>query len=158
MGTGKPTAEETAAEISLVQGFAYKAKATITKLQKSEEDDGGTDGIILFEGGEMCIEVRRRGFPNHRGEKKDTLKDGFDSRCLKGVRGGIYLNTSTIERYINKSFIFIVEIEGYKPRYAVITNSRVVELLSQPYRVSISTNTQTPQSVKGVPVEWFEKY
>ena len=147
--------EEKDAERQLITDFAAKIKAKVIKLQ-GDSDDGGTDGVIEYKGKEISVEARRKGYPNHRG-KAFFFNEGWETRCLVND-GGIFLNELTIKNYKDKIFIFVVEINGFKPRSAVITASKVDELLNQPHREMKSTNTGIMQSVKTVPLDWFIEY
>jgi hypothetical protein len=148
--------EEKNAERDLIKDFAIKTKRTVVKLQE-DNDDGGTDGIVEYNGEKISVEARRKGFPNHRGWSSSAFKDGWESRCLVND-GGIFLNESTIKNYKNKSFIFIVEIKGFKPKHCIIDPPMVDELLKQPHRAMKSTNSGVMQSVKTVPLSWFKEY
>lgn len=149
-----PTKEEKDAEIQLIVNFADKVKATIIKLQKYN-DDGKTDGIIEYHGKKINIEVRRKGFKNHKG-KICSFNEGWENKKL--VEEGIFLNESTIRNHKNNTFIFIVEINGSAPRACVINDSKINQLLNQPYNEMTSTNSGIKQSVKCVPVNWFKEY
>lgn len=132
----------------------YKIAVPIIKIQEFN-DDGETDGIIFLNGKNENVEARRKGFPNHSGERTDFDK-GWDTYYL--VNEGIFLNTSTIKRHRDngEGFFFVVEIKGGGlPRVCYITPERSDELLKQPYRQERSTNTGKLQSVKCVPVKWF---
>jgi hypothetical protein len=57
---------EKESERELVRYFSRKTASKIQKMQE-DNDDGGTDAIIEYQGKEIYLEVRRKGFPNHRG-------------------------------------------------------------------------------------------
>ena len=154
----KQPKEEKEAERKLIKDFVEKIKSCgkeceIVKLQ-GEVDDGKTDGIIKYSGREICVEARRKGFPNHEGKAYDFV-GGWKCRVLAS---GIYLNERTIKEYKNRSFIFLVEIKGCKPRFCFITKERVEELLSQPFERAPSTNSGVLQPVKKIPLDWFKEY
>lgn len=147
--------EEKELERQLIRDLAKAIKAEVIKLQ-GNNDDGGTDGIIKYNGKEKNVEARRKGYPNHKG-KVLFFEKGWNSRFLVS---GIFLNELTIQKYKDKGegFIFVVDIKGFKPRCCIINSSRVNELLRQPYRSMKSTNSCKLQSVKTVPLDWFKEY
>jgi hypothetical protein len=147
--------EEKEAERQLIRDFAKVTNSKVIKLQ-GDNDDGGTDGVIKYNGKEKNVEARRKGYPNHSG-KVLFFEKGWNSRFLGS---GIFLNELTIKKYKDKGegFIFLVDIKGFKPRCCIINNSRVDELLRQPYQSMRSTNSHVKQSVKTVPLDWFKEY
>ena len=146
--------EEKDAERQLITNFATKIGAKVIKLQE-DNDDGKTDGVIEYDGKEINVEARRKGYPNHSG-KAFFFKDGWKNKLLVNG-GGIFLNELTIKHHQDKGFVYIVEIRGAKPKAAVINAAKVTELLKQPRRTMKSTNTGVMQSVKTVPLDWFTK-
>ena len=143
------------AERELIEKFSEKKSFKIKKLQNNE-DDGGTDGIVSYKGRDLCIEARRKGYPNHKG-KVCRFKKGWDTHCLSE---GIFLNERTIRNHIEKGFMYLVEIDfngKSDVRVACVSPKRVKELLSQRYRTQRSTNTGKESSVKCVPKSWFKK-
>ena len=147
--------EEKDAERQLITNWAVIKGARVIKLQ-GDNDDGKTDGVVEYNGEETSVEARRKGYPNHSG-KACLFSEGWETKFLVND-GGIFLNESTIKNHRNKGFIYIVEIKGFKPRFCFISPSRIDELLSQPYRKMKSTNSGVLQSVKAVPLHWFEEY
>jgi len=148
--------EEKIAERGLIENYASKTNAKVIKLQK-DQDNGDTDGIIERNGKEICVEARRKGFPNHSGWTSDKFKEGWDSSCL---RSGIYINERTIRNYTDKGFEYAVEINGFKgskTRAATIDSTMIDTLLKQPRNMVKSTNSCNYQSVKTVPLEWFKE-
>lgn len=128
--------EEKEAERQLIIGFVDKIKfrgkeCKVVKLQ-SDNDDGKTDGVIELCGKEINVEARRKGYPNHSG-KAYFFRDGWQNKLLLND-GGIFLNELTINQYKNSSFIYLVDIKGFKPRACFVTKERVEELLKQPHR------------------------
>lgn len=81
----QPLAEKEA-ERQTLRAFAKRYGSEIIKLQP-DEDDGGTDGIIVFQGVRLSVEVRRKGYKNHWG-KTTKFKHGWNAECLLE---GIYL-------------------------------------------------------------------
>lgn len=146
--------EEKDAERKLIIYFANKFGAKIIKLQE-DNDDGKTDGIIEHNNKRINVEARRKGFPNHKG-RGCFFKDGWKTECLVND-GGIFINESTIRNHKNKGFVYVVEIKGSKPKFSIITKSKIDELLSQPYRETKSTNSGAMQSTKTVPLDWFKE-
>jgi hypothetical protein len=147
----QPKAEKDA-EISILILFAYKIKAKLIKLQ-GYDDDGKTDGIIEFNGEEYNVEVRRKGYPNHRG-KILSFNNGWETNFLTK---GIYLNELTIKNHRGKGFFYVVKIKGSKMRCCFITKTNVEELLKQPEEFMRSTNSGNFQSIKFVPLKWFKE-
>ncbi len=145
--------EEKEAERQLIIKFSNKFNGKVIKLQ-NDNDDKKTDGIVELNGIKYNVEARRKGYPNHNG-KAYHFQDGWENKLLK-KDGGIFINERTIRNYKNSSFIYIVDIEGANPRAAFINRSRVEELLKQPIRKQKSTNSGVKQSVKVVPLSWFE--
>lgn len=139
--------------VAAVKSKGYKCE--IIKLQE-DNDDGKEDGIIEINGKQVNVEVRRKGYPNHKG-KTYNFKNGWENDLLL-KDGGIFLNELTLNRYKNDNFIYIVDINGFKPRCTYITPLIVNKLLKQPYREQKSTNSGVMQSVKTVPLEWFKEY
>jgi hypothetical protein len=151
---------EKEAEWQLIIEFVERGRFGGNKVEliwlQNEEDNGKTDGIIKYKDKFIPVEARRKGFPNHSG-KVCSFREGWKTGFL--IRdGGIFLNERTIRNYIGKTFIFIVEINGFKPRACIINASRVDELLKQPYREQSNTNSHVIQSVKTVPLDWFKEY
>lgn len=146
--------EEKQAERSLIIRFARDIGAKIIRLQ-DDNDDGSTDGVIEIDNKEMYVEVRRKGYPNHRG-KVCSFKDGWNTSFLLRD-GGIYLNERTIKQYINIGFIYVVDIKGFEYRAAFINISRVDMLLKQQKRMQKSTNSGVMQHVKYIPLQWFKE-
>lgn len=132
-------------------------EAKILRLQ-GDDDDGKVDGVIeisLYDPTrriELGVEARRKGYPNHRGEVC-RFSQGWKTPFLKN---GIYLNEITIRNHQEKGFLYVVDIKGAETKFAFIKPELVGELLSQPYKPSISTNSGVTQSVKSVPLEWFK--
>lgn len=152
---------ETIEERKLITEFVirmedrFKTKIKILKLQ-GDVDDGLADGIIEIDGIEHSVEGRRKGFPNHEGKTRLFI-NGWKTKCLVEDKG-IFLNESTIRRYKNKGFIYIVDINWFYPKVAIITAAQVDELLRQPFKEELSTNDSGMQSIKTVPLEWFKTY
>lgn len=145
--------EEREAEKQLIIHFAQKVGAKIIKLQE-DEDDCGTDGILERNGTQICVEARRKGYPNHKG-KVCFFNNGWnDPRLSKGI----FLNERTIVYYKDSMFIYIVDINGYPPRYCFLSKERIHQLLEQPLLEQKSTNTGNMQSVKTIPLNWFHEY
>lgn len=142
--------EEKQAERELIKRFAEYMDGKIVKLQ-DDNDDGETDGIIEINGIMVNVEARRKGYPNHRG-KICEHRDGWETWFL---REGIFLNESTIQNYKKNGFAFIVEIKGSETKVCFINKSRIAWLLRQPKEMMISTNSGNKQSVKKVPLKWF---
>lgn len=162
----QPTVLEKKLERWLLQRYYDMLKIThplsnikITKYPELYNDDYKSDGIIEFDGGEIFVEGRGKGFPNHEGRTTTFFFEGWKTRCLQS---GIYLNQSTIERYINKGFVYLVKIRDckveFKPRYANITPEKVDELLRQPEQLERSTNSQRDQLVKKIPLSCFIEF
>jgi hypothetical protein len=145
--------EEKNAERELIKNYAAKTNGKVIKLQ-DDNDDGKTDGTVEWDAEQRNVEARRKGYPNHRG-KVCFFKDGWDTTFLAD---GIILNERTIRNHKDKGFDFVVEIKGFKPRVTQITSSMVDELLKQPYQTMESTNSGAVQSVKKVPLGWFQEY
>jgi hypothetical protein len=152
---------EKEAERSLIIDFAKKTEAkfgckvNIIKLQ-GDNDDGKVDGIIEYNGKKVNIEVRRKGYPNHKG-KVCFFKNGWETEFL--IRdGGIFINELTIKNHKDKGFVFIVDINGHPPRMCNLSVSRIKKLLRQPLKKIKSTNSGVLQSVKVVPLKWFVAY
>lgn len=146
------TCEEREAEKQLIRLFATRMGAKIIKLQEGE-DDGKTDGIIEWEGKQMNIEARRKGFPHPVTGKACEFEAGWESLSLLRD-GGIWLNEGVIRNYRNNSFIYIVHIKDCDPKFCVIYPSRNEELLKQPYREQANRWGKS-QPRKAVPLEWF---
>lgn len=144
-------APEIVFERNLIINFAKSQNYEVYKLQ-GLKDDGGCDGLLKSPTGEIYpIEVRRKGFANHFGQVTN-FPQGWDTWCL---RTGIYLNESTIRKYIGCKFFYLVEIKCCKPRATFINAGKVNELLAQPMKYERSTNSGIWQSVKSVPLNWF---
>lgn len=146
--------EEKETERQVVEKFAATMNFKVIGLQP-DIDNGGADGIIEKNGKEYPVEVRRKGFPNHKRIISNKFKKGWDSECLKS---GIYLNESTVRNHKHVGFIFIVEIEGSKPRYCAISPKMIAYLLKQDSKPAESTNSKSIQLVKNVPLDWFHEY
>lgn len=146
--------EEKDAERQLITYFSEKISGKIIKLQ-DDDDNGKTDGIVEYDGKEISVEARRKGFPNHSG-KTLSFVDGWKTRFLVND-GGIFINESTVRNHKDKGFVYLVEIKGSKPRACVIDELRISELLNQPNRRMRSTNSGSVQSVKTVPLNWFKE-
>lgn len=135
------------------------ANIKITKYPQLYKDDYESDGIIEFDGKEIFIEGRGKGFPNHEGITRTFFFEGWEEGFLQS---GVYLNQSTIERYINKGFVYLVKIRNckveFKPRYANITPEKVAELLRQPEQWEKSNNSRRDQLVKKVPLSCFTEF
>lgn len=150
--------DEKEAERQLIRDYAEKKGCTVIKLQ-DDADDGKTDGIIEYKGKHVSVEVRRKGYPNHKGRDCE-FKRGWETEFL--VNEGIILNEQTIRNHqLSKRFIYIVEIKGPKgpeSRVCRVNKARISELLNQPFKQMRSTNSDHWQSVKYFPVSWFEPY
>ena len=147
----QPLAEKEA-ERELIKSFVRSKGGRVVKLQE-DQDDGKADGLVEFGGKTYPVEARRKGYPNHRG-KSFNFHGGWDNRY---IQEGIYLNERTIRGHENDNFIFLVEIKGEKPRYAILNKQRKTDLLNQPMEYSKSTNSGSRQSVKKVPADWFKE-
>lgn len=165
-----PTPEETNSANQLAINYANVIDFEVFKLQ-GRIDDRETDAILQDKKNidiKLYLEIRQKGYPNHRGKTRE-FPNGWKSPCFykdNGIDPGVYydgilINQSVIEGYLaeNRDFYYLVEIRGYKPRVAHITTARINELLLQPERWEISTNSRIPQLVKAVPIPvWFEEY
>ncbi len=161
---GGPTPEETKAENKLITRFFNEYPSfikKITKLQIVGEDDMEEDGAYeLHDGSPLDAEGRRKGFPNHSGEICD-FPDGWKTWWLIRDRSGfsgIFLNESILRRYVDKPFVFIVEIKDCKPRFAILDKERVAICLAGPTKWIPSTNSKVKQPCKGVPLKFFEEF
>jgi hypothetical protein len=146
--------EEKDDERSLITRFASGTGATVFKLQE-DKDNGEEDGIIVYSERKSKVEGRRKGYPNHRG-RSCRFPNGWNTGFLR--TGGIWLNESTIRNHKDggeEFFIYVVEINGDGMRAAKLDQSRIDHLLSLPLRYERSTNSESLQSVKGVPVSLF---
>lgn len=148
---------EKEAERQFIREFAEKTGVKVIRLQE-DEDDGRADGTIEYNGKQIDVEARRKGYPNHKG-KTCHFDKGWNTRFLL-EDNGIFLNESTIKYYSNRksNFIYIVDIKGYRPKACYIKSDRIEKLLEQPYRPQKSTNSGVIQSVKLVLLEWFKEY
>lgn len=172
-----PSKEEKDAEIKLIKDFVlaligriqrfFKRNdigIEITKLQ-DYDDDGGTDGIFrfinIFNSKSVSLECRAKGYVNHEGEICEFPR-GWQTGFLSK---GIFINESILRRHKEnkENFIYLVDIlcgtglnKHSERRACVIDESRIDELLKQPYKLQRSTNTKNPQSIKLVPLKWFE--
>lgn len=165
-----PTPEETNSANQLAISYANVIDFEVFKLQ-GRIDDRETDAILQDKKNfdiKRYLEIRQKGYPSHRG-KTCKFPNGWKSPCFykdNGIDPGVYydgilINQSVIEGYLaeNRDFYYLVEIIGYKPRVAHITIARIHELLAQPERWEISTNSRIAQLVKTVPIPvWFEEY
>ena len=95
--------EEKETEWQLIRDFAKVTNSKVIKLQ-GDNDDGGTDGVIEYNGKEKNVEARRKGYPNHSGKVSSFFEKGWNSRCLVS---GIFLNELTIQKYKAKGKGFI---------------------------------------------------
>lgn len=154
---GWQPSSEKEAERQLIKDWVERKGGKVIKLQ-DDNDDGKTDGIIEFNGKLLNVEARRKGYPNHKG-KVCLFKNGWETEFLLRD-GGIFLNERTIKNNKDNGFLFIVDIKGpngSESRSCIINKSRIEELLNQPYREQKSTNSGNMQSVKIVPLDWFEQ-
>lgn len=155
--TGKPSVEEQKREIQLIEEYANKNKCEVVKTQIIGNDDYGADGIIKFkkDGRPVNVEARFKGYKLRSDREATKFPNGWETGFLKD---GIFLNRSTIAKYVNSGFLFLVKIIDCEPRRAIVEKEQVVELLKQRGRSMRSANTGNFQNVIPVPLDLFVEY